>query len=116
MPEWIDCVSIDPDLTPSMREVYRSEVTQITEADRNAKKNQLRHRRSHLQGEEARLARLLITGNISERTYDQLRAEWREMLFTMMLADLGAEMLLVVQEHNRLGITPMLQGETARLW
>ena len=54
---------------------------------------ELSRRMSQLRAEEARLGRLLITGRMTEETYDQLRAEWLEKLHhaEANLADLERE-------------------------
>lgn len=99
-----------------MRDLYRNEVTQVAASGRNAKMDQLRRRRSHFQGEEARLARLLILGKIIEETYDQLRSQWMERAFHVTYAiqdlgldarshsdDLGAGLTLLTVAHRLFG-------------
>ena len=46
---------------------------------------QLRRKRATLKEEEARLARLVISGKITEETYDQLRSEWQEKMLNLHL-------------------------------
>ncbi len=75
---WLLGVRVDPDLLPEIREVYRSQVAKVTEKDLSAKATELRRRMSQLREEEAKLARLYISGKMTEESYDQVRAEWLE--------------------------------------
>ena len=78
IPEWLQGITVNPSLVPEIREVYRNQVGQLTNIDREERKTELYRRLSKLREEETRLGRLLITGKMSEAAYDQLRAEWQE--------------------------------------
>jgi hypothetical protein len=75
---WLNGIAIDPDLLPEIRQIYRADVTQVKQVDRDTKLAQLKREVSRLKEEESRLGRLFITGKISEDTYDRLRSEWQE--------------------------------------
>jgi hypothetical protein len=64
--EWVNGFAVDPGLIPQIQKG-----TQIMD---------LKRRLSKFQEEEARSGRLYITGKITEKTYDQLRAEWEVKL------------------------------------
>ena len=66
------------ELIPEIRKVYRSQLKRVTQDDQEKLVKQLKHKFSELQEEEARLGQLVITGQISEDAYAQLRAEWNE--------------------------------------
>ena len=80
IPDWLTRITVKPDLIPAIREAYRTYVKKATQDDREVKLSDLKRRITQLREEEARLGRLLITGKISEDTYDQLRLEWKEKL------------------------------------
>jgi hypothetical protein len=66
------------ELIPEIRKVYRSQLKRVTQNDQEKLVKQLKHKFSELQEEEARLGRVVITGQINEDAYAQLRAEWNE--------------------------------------
>jgi hypothetical protein len=68
------------DLLPKIRELYRNQVKQTTQEDKEVKLSDLKRCALQLKEEEAKLGRLLITGKISEETFDQLRMEWQEKI------------------------------------
>ncbi|MDR3576141.1 MAG: recombinase family protein [Anaerolineaceae bacterium] len=80
IPDWLSGIMVDHQLIPAIREIYKNQVKQATQEDREVKLSDLKRRISLLREEEARLGRLLITGKISETTFDQLRIEWQEKL------------------------------------
>jgi len=80
IPNWLRGITIDPEDLPAIWEIYRKQVARATHADRETEIASLSHRLAQLREEEARLGRLLITGKMSEETYDRLRAEWQEKL------------------------------------
>jgi DNA invertase Pin-like site-specific DNA recombinase len=75
--DWLHSIVIDPDLLPDIREIYSKEIKNFLHANQENMVEELQKRLSQVQEEEARLARLMITGRISEKTYDRLRAEWQ---------------------------------------
>jgi site-specific DNA recombinase len=80
IPEWLSRIAIETSLIPEIRIVYQSQVTQATRDDQEKKIQNLRSKISELRNEEARLGRLYISGKISEESYDQLHAEWKERI------------------------------------
>ncbi len=87
---WVRGIAVDPALVPAIREVYSAQVSQVTQADREAKVADMRIRLARLRDDEAQLVRLLLGDKISEEMYDQLRAEWKEKVVHIenSLADL----------------------------
>jgi site-specific DNA recombinase len=75
---WVGGVDVRNELIPEIRKVYRSQLKRVTQDDQEKSIKQLKHKFAELQEEEARLGRLVITGQISEDVYAQLRAEWNE--------------------------------------
>ena len=71
-------IGIDPELIPSIQATYQSEIKKNTQDGKADKLEHLQQRLKNLQDEEARLARLFMTGKINEETYDRLRGEWKE--------------------------------------
>ena len=80
IPVWLQGISINPELLPKIRETYTTQVQQSTQENREEKIDDLRRKIILLREEEARLGRLLITGRLTEDTYDRLRLEWQEKL------------------------------------
>ena len=78
LPRWLAGISVSPELVPAIREIYQGQVNKISQEDREFKLDKLNSQLKQLRTEEAHLGRLLITGKISEETYDQLREEWQE--------------------------------------
>jgi hypothetical protein len=78
LPRWLAGISVTPELVPAIQEVYQTQVNRITEDERENKLVKLNSQMKQLRAEEAHLGRLLITGKISEETFDQLREEWQE--------------------------------------
>lgn len=79
-PDWLNKIKIDPDRISEVREVYKREIFSTTNEGRDDKIAGLKRMISQLREEEARLGRLVITGKMSEETYDQLRGEWEVKL------------------------------------
>jgi hypothetical protein len=75
---WLSGISVEPDLRPAIRETYQTEIKKVTQDDHEKTLAQLERRMSELQEEETRIARMMVTGSISEEAYKQLRAEWQE--------------------------------------
>ena len=82
IPGWLARIAIDLQRIPVIREAYRQQVAEFHEQDRGQMSKKIRTQLNQLNGEEARLACLYITGKISEATYDHLRAEWQENIRT----------------------------------
>ena len=80
IPEWLAGIAVSPELIPSIRDVYIRQVKQISENKTENKLSEVMRRHAMLKEEEARLARLLVTGKITQETYDKLRPEWLEKL------------------------------------
>lgn len=80
IPAWLEGITIDLERLPAIREAYRAQVNQFHERDQEGQTKKLKAQLAQLRGEEARLARLYITGKISEESYTQLRAEWMNTL------------------------------------
>jgi site-specific DNA recombinase len=90
VPGWLGGIAIDPELIPTIRDIYKAEIRQVSSGDRDSQRDSLTRQLAQLKEEEARLGRLLITGKMSEATYDRLRAEWQDKLrnIEIALADL----------------------------
>ena len=80
IPDWLQGISINPELLPKIRETYTTQVQQTTQDNREEKVDDLKRKIVLLREEEARLGRLLVTGRLTEDTYDKLRLEWQEKL------------------------------------
>jgi hypothetical protein len=93
IPSWLEGIAINADRLPAIRKEYRSQVIKFHERDREDQAKKIKTQLTQLQGEEARLGRLFITGKISEETYAQLRAEWQVNIRT-------TESRLVEAERN----------------
>jgi len=78
IPGWLRGLVIDPDRVEGIRSVYMEQVKSIKHEDHDAKLAEMKRRRTLLTEEEARLARLYITGKLEEENYDQLRKEWQD--------------------------------------
>ena len=78
IPNMLAGIAVDPELIPSIREIYQNQIKRITQDDKAEMLIQLKQKLSSLKEEEARLARLYISGKMSEQIYDQLRMEWQE--------------------------------------
>jgi len=85
MPELLESISIDSDLVPKIREVYQAKVQKMSKGDKADLLEQLKRKQATLKEEEARLGRLVISGKITEDTYDQLRSEWQEKMLSLHL-------------------------------
>ena len=75
---WISGVVIEQQCIQEIRETYQSQLKRVTQDERANSLKQLRKKLAELQEEEIRLGRLVITGQISEDSYSQLRLEWNE--------------------------------------
>ena len=78
IPTWLRGITIKAELIPQIREIYKTEINQVAQHDRDKKITEIKKRLKILGEEEARLGRLYITQQINEDTYQQLRNEWRE--------------------------------------
>jgi hypothetical protein len=65
-------------LIPAIREAYNQQIKKATENNQGERLENIQKQLAGLEGEEARLARLFVSGNISEEVYIQLRQEWIE--------------------------------------
>jgi hypothetical protein len=75
---WLAGVSVNEKAIPEIRKIYQAEIRKFTKDDRNESLTNLKRRLSELKEEEARLARLMITGHLTEDALKQLRQEWQE--------------------------------------
>jgi len=75
---WLDGIAVAPELLPEIRQIYRTQISQAKQVERDAKLAKLKREVSRFKEEEARLGRLFITGKLSEDTYGRLRSEWQE--------------------------------------
>lgn len=85
LPAWIKDIAIDQDLIPVLRDKYQSQIKQAAEINNGDNVGQLQRRLASLKQEKARLWRLLITGNMSDEIYKQLRTEWQEKVRNIQL-------------------------------
>ena len=110
IPLWLRGVNVDPELLPNLRYVYRGQVSEQAHLGRENEIAKAKNKITRLRAEEAKLGRLLITDKISEETYEQLRAEWKdknrsaqeklrnlERDFSRYLDDLDMALLLLTQ-------------------
>jgi len=80
---WLTGITVNEDAIPEIRKIYQAEIKKITKDDRTESLIHLKRRLSELKEEEARLARLMITGNLTEDAYEQLRHEWQEKVINV---------------------------------
>jgi site-specific DNA recombinase len=80
IPDWLKGISVNPELIPSIREIYRTEIQSNSTEGKGNILTDLRKQATDLKEEEARLGRLYITGKITEKAYEQLHSEWQEKL------------------------------------
>jgi len=85
MPELLESISVDSDMVPKIRDVYQEQIQKISKGDKADLLEQLKRKQATLKEEEARLGRLVISGKITEDTYDQLRSEWQEKMLSLHL-------------------------------
>jgi hypothetical protein len=83
--EWLSHIEVDPSLIPEIQKTYQTEFHTATQKDKEKEIRYLKGKMSVLREEEARLGRLLITGNMSEDTYNQLRSEWQEKVLNLQI-------------------------------
>jgi hypothetical protein len=80
IPGWLSHITADPPLRYAIREIYESQIHQVTETDIEQRQAESHRCINELRTEEAKLARLHITGDMTEETYKQLRSEWQEKM------------------------------------
>jgi len=80
IPDLLAGICVDIKRLPVIKEIYQTQIEQVTQQDREDEIGKLRRRIIELRGEEGRLGRLYISDRISEETYDQLRLEWQEKI------------------------------------
>lgn len=78
MPDWLQGIAINPIILPAIRESYESQIANFNGEERAQKREDLKRRVSQLREGEVRLGRLLMSDEISEESYSQLRKEWQE--------------------------------------
>ena len=78
IPGWLSGITVETDLLPGIYNIYQSQLREATDEERSHQLAELKRQLSRLREEEARLGRLVITDQISEQTYNQLRREWQE--------------------------------------
>ena len=79
--QWLQGISVNQELIPSIQEVYKTEIKQATtKKDKGERLIELRKQTTEMKEEEKRLGRLYITGKITEQAYEQLHSEWQEKL------------------------------------
>ncbi|MBL6983787.1 MAG: recombinase family protein [Anaerolineales bacterium] len=78
IPDWLNGITIDPEIIPEIRKIYQNEIRKVTSDNKEETIEQLKRKLLLLNEEETNLGRLLITSKISEKAYNKLRAEWQE--------------------------------------
>jgi DNA invertase Pin-like site-specific DNA recombinase len=78
IPAWLADITINHALIPEIKNTYHSEIKKITQDNHEETLAQLIRRKSELQEEEVRIARLMVTESVGEEAYKQLRSEWQE--------------------------------------
>ena len=81
IPAWLERITVSPDLVPDIRSVYRSHIQQLNGPSYEERRTAIEERIIRIREEEADFARLLVTGRLSEESYDKLRKEWQDKLF-----------------------------------
>ena len=76
--KWLQGITVETNLIPEIRKTYQTQIKKLVGGDKESQRSHLKHKLQSLRDEEARLGRLVITGKISEQTYEQLRNEWQE--------------------------------------
>jgi hypothetical protein len=110
IPLWLNGLDVDRQRLPELRHAYRGQVSAQAYSGRQSELAKAKSQITKLRAEEAKLGRLLITDNISQETYEQLRGEWKEKLrsaedklvnlerdISQYLNDLDTAMLLMCQ-------------------
>jgi hypothetical protein len=77
---WLYEINVDPELLPEVRQVCHRQVTEQAHSGYESEIAGAKNKIARLRSEEARLGRLLITDQLSEEAYEQLRAEWKDKL------------------------------------
>jgi DNA invertase Pin-like site-specific DNA recombinase len=80
LPEWLKGIALTEDTLPYIREVYQGHIEQVAEKDHDTKLSEVNRRIAQLREEEARIARLFVSGQVTEDAYAQLRMEWQDKL------------------------------------
>jgi hypothetical protein len=97
---WLQGLCIESNLIPIIRQVYTNELNKVSGEDITKKLGDLKQKASNLKLEESHLARLLVTGKISEETYDGLRSEWQEKIrnIEFNIRDLEREVSIYIDD------------------
>jgi DNA invertase Pin-like site-specific DNA recombinase len=112
---WLSCITIDIRLIPKIREIYTQQVTELAQVDKGVEISRLRAQLTQLKSEEAQLGRLLITGKLTDETYDLLRAEWSDKVknFETILHDMERNTNTIL---NDLDIAVLLLAKAGDLY
>jgi len=116
IPQWLQDFTVNPELIPSIRNVYQSEIHQATtRKDKKERLIELRKQSTEKKDEEKRLGRLYITGKITEEAYEQLHSEWQEKLrnIELTIAEMEREPTIRI---NDLDIALVLLTKLSRLY
>ncbi len=100
IPTWLRNITVNTELLVPIREQYQAQLNQVATVNREDKLAALGRRLSQLREEEAHLARLLITGKISEETFERLQGEWQEKRRNIQteMADLEREAAMCIDD------------------
>jgi hypothetical protein len=100
IPTWLRNITVNTELLVPIRELYQTQLNQVAAVNREDKLAALERRLSQLREEEAHLARLLITGKISEETFERLQGEWQEKRHNIQIemADLKREAAMCIDD------------------
>ncbi len=83
IPQFLSGIQIPSEHLPHIRDLYGKHIKQLSGPNRDERLADLEQRLRRLRDEEADLARLLVTGKLSEDTYDRLRGEWQSKVFAI---------------------------------
>ena len=114
--QWLQGISVNQELIPSIQDVYKSEIQQATtKKDSGKRLIELRKQSTEMKDEEKRLGRLYITGKITEEAYEQLHAEWQEKLrnIELTMAEMEREPTIRI---NDLDIALVLLTKVSQLY
>jgi len=79
--DWLRGIHVPTEMHANIRHIYEIHLKQLNGPTHEEKLGALEERIRRIQAEETDLARLLVTGRLSEEAYDNLRREWQTKLF-----------------------------------
>lgn len=78
IPSLLEGLTVDSSLLPKIRRYYEQQINSSAHASRKDQLEDVRNRLNTLRSQELQLGRMVLTGQISEEAYKQLRLEWED--------------------------------------